>query len=316
MWSAETLEWIDLEITSFCNIRCKECLRETSRYREEFINKEYLSLELIKEKFKPEYFPNLKIVNFCGSVDEPTTHPQFFEIIEHFKQWPNVHINIATNGSLKTTKWWTQLANVLPSNHAVTFGIDGADETSEIYREGSNFYKVQKNWRAFIKNGGQAIWQFILFEHNEHQLEKVKELSESEGFTRLRVINSFRNENKKGVTHKRIVPEEASNINCLYAKQKRIFVNHMGNVIPCCFLNAKTIQFYVSKDYKDKYEEIIADNAFELGMNLDYNSIEDIIEGDFFLDIASTWDSKNPIERCVRSCKKNMVDRSTRFEFQ
>ena len=26
----------------------------------------------------------LKIINFCGSVDEPTTHPEFIDIVDYF----------------------------------------------------------------------------------------------------------------------------------------------------------------------------------------------------------------------------------------
>ena len=45
---------------------------------------------------------------------------------------------------------------------------------SEVYREGSNFTKVEQNYRAFNRAGGRSNWQFIVFEHNEHQLEQAK----------------------------------------------------------------------------------------------------------------------------------------------
>ena len=80
MWSSNTLEWIDIELTSFCNIKCKGWFRVQSSQADKILNKTYINLETIKEKFKKEMFPNIKILNFCGSVDEPTTHPQFFEI--------------------------------------------------------------------------------------------------------------------------------------------------------------------------------------------------------------------------------------------
>ena len=169
MWTTDTLEWIDIELTSFCNIKCKGCFRVQSDYADQILNKTYLDINTIRDKFQKEMFPNIKIINFCGSVDEPCSHPQFFEIIKHFADW-NCHINIATNGSLRSEKWWTELAGILPSSHKVVWGIDGSDELSEVYREGSNFKKVEQNYRAFIAAGGRANWQFISFEHNEHQL--------------------------------------------------------------------------------------------------------------------------------------------------
>ena len=82
MWKSDTIEWIDIELTSYCNIECKGCFRLLSSESEHILNKEYIEFDLIKNRFKKEALPNIKIINFCGSVDEPTTHPQFFDIIE------------------------------------------------------------------------------------------------------------------------------------------------------------------------------------------------------------------------------------------
>ena len=54
MWSSETLEWIDIELTSFCNIRCKGCFRVISDHADKILNKTYLDLDTIKEKFQKE----------------------------------------------------------------------------------------------------------------------------------------------------------------------------------------------------------------------------------------------------------------------
>ena len=54
MWTTETLEWIDIELTSFCNIRCKGCFRELSTHADKILNKTYLDITTIKEKFKKE----------------------------------------------------------------------------------------------------------------------------------------------------------------------------------------------------------------------------------------------------------------------
>ena len=111
-------------------------------------------------------------------------------------------INVATNGSLCTTSWWEKLAKIMPPSHRVTWGIDGSDETSEIYREGSSFKKVRDNFRAFIAPGGRAVRQFISFEHNEHQLEIAKQMAKNEGFRDFKTIISHRKDTKD-VKHKR-----------------------------------------------------------------------------------------------------------------
>ena len=179
MWSMNTIEWLDIELTSFCNIECKGCFRIISKHADKILNKEYITIDTIRERFDKNLFPKVNIINFCGSVDEPTSHPQFFDIIRHFADW-NAHINIATNGSLRTVKWWTELAGILPKTHTVTWGIDGSDELSEVYRQGSSFKKVEQNYRAFNSAGGRSNWQFIVFEHNEHQLEEAKQKASDE----------------------------------------------------------------------------------------------------------------------------------------
>ena len=61
----------------------------------------------------------------------------------------------------RTRKFWTELGHEKVS---AFFGIDGIDQKSlEKYRIGSNFKKLQENWRAFIKAGGLATWQYLVF---------------------------------------------------------------------------------------------------------------------------------------------------------
>tara|TARA_Y200000002_G_scaffold68079_1_gene52941 strand:- start:23326 stop:24267 length:942 start_codon:yes stop_codon:yes gene_type:complete len=306
MWTTDTLEWIDIELTSFCNIRCKGCFRVISNHADKILNKTYLDLDTIKEKFRKEMFPNIKIINFCGSVDEPCSHPQFHQIVEHFSDW-NVHINIATNGSLRTTKWWEKLASILPSSHKVVWGIDGSDELSEVYREGSSFKKVQQNFRAFIAAGGRANWQFIVFEHNEHQLEIAKQMAKDEGFKEFKTIISHRKDTG-GVKHKKVEVEESNCISCKYANQKRIFVNHMGNIIPCCHLNSKMLEYPVSGNKKDRFEEILDEEKYMDDINIKNVSVEQAINGKVWNAIKNSWESNNRIPRCEQVCKQNKRD--------
>jgi len=251
-------------------------------------------------------FPNIKIINFCGSVDEPCSHPQFHQIVEHFADW-NAHINIATNGSLRTTKWWTKLASVLPDSHRVVWGIDGSDELSEVYRRGSNFKKVEQNYRAFIAAGGKANWQFISFEHNQHQLETAKQMAKDEGFKEFKTIISHRKDSG-GVVHKKVEVEENPSISCKYANQKRIFVNHMGNVIPCCHLNAKMLEFPVSGVHKDKFEDLLTQHDYQHDINLKNTSLAAAINGKVWTGIRDSWTSDVRIPRCEQVCKQNKRD--------
>lgn len=310
MWSMDTIEWIDIELTSFCNIQCKGCFRVISNQADKILNKSYIDLETIKNRFKKDQFPNIKIINFCGSVDEPTTHPQFFEIIDHFAAW-DCHINIATNGSLRTTKWWAELAERLPNSHRVTWGIDGSDELSEIYREGSSFKKVEQNYKAFIAAGGKAVWQFIVFEHNEHQLDTAKELAKSEGFKDFKTIISHRKDTKSVTPKQEQIDnvQEESYISCKYKDQKRIFINHTGNVIPCCHLNSKMLEYNASGIIKDNFEQLLNDHNYKKTINLNEVDIDEAISSNIWNEIISSWNTDSPLPRCEQVCKKLKRDK-------
>ena len=307
MWSSNTLEWIDIELTSFCNIKCKGCFRVISKEADKILNKSYIDIDVIRKRFQKEMFPSIKIINFCGSVDEPCSHPQFFEIIKHFADW-DCHINIATNGSLRTVKWWTELASILPRSHKVVWGIDGSDELSEEYREGSSFKKVQQNYRAFIAAGGRANWQFISFEHNEHQLETARQIAKDEGFVEFKTIISHRKDSG-GVKHKKVKAQESPCISCKYSNQKRIFVNHMGNVIPCCHLNSKMLEFAVNPKPKDRFEEILVEEDYMNDINLANVSLDEAMNGKVWTEIQNSWTSDDRISKCVSTCKENNRDK-------
>ena len=213
MWNNNTIEWIDVELTSFCNIACPGCLRQEKKEQvESILNQDSIKFENLKRWITPEEFPSLKLLNFCGSVDEPTLHPDILDIVKHFK--PFTDVNIASNGSTKTKEFWKKLGEL---GSSVFFGLDGIDQESlEKYRIGSNFKKVQENWRAFIEAGGNATWQFIVFDHNEHLLDDAERISEEEGFKRFRAIFSHRG--GSGEVKKEV--EEEKEIRCKYEIKK------------------------------------------------------------------------------------------------
>ena len=166
MWVSKEVEWIDIELTSYCNIDCPGCFRQVKRDKvDHILNKNALTFDFLKGSITNKIFPNLKLLNFCGSIDEPTLHPEILDIVKYYNE-KKIDVNISTNGSTKTKSFWRQLGQ---EKISVFFGIYGIDQESlQKYRVGSNFKKIKKNWREFIKAGGKATWQFIVFEHNEH----------------------------------------------------------------------------------------------------------------------------------------------------
>ena len=300
MWSIESIEWIDIELTSFCNIDCPGCFRQIKRDKvDDILDKEFITLDKIKKWITKKNFPNCKLINFCGSIDEPTLHPNLIEILDWFSV---IDINISSNGSTKTTKFWSELGE---RKISVFFGLDGIDQESlEKYRIGSNFKKIIQNSRAFIQSGGKATWQFIAFEHNEHLIEDAKKMAKEEGFENFRLIYSHRDQNKES---KKIKRDEEQKIVCKYGEQNRIFISHTGVVLPCCFFNSEFLQSFATNQYYTDFQKLYRDTGELLSSSLKYNTPDEIIDGELFEGVINSWHSK-PLSRCWSTCKQARQD--------
>ena len=302
MWSNDTVEWVDIELTSYCNISCPGCLRQVKRDRVgSILDKDILTFENIKKWVTKKEFPNLKLVNFCGSIDEPTLHPEILDIVDYFA--PQLQVNISTNGSTKTVPFWSKLGE---HKISVFFGLDGIDQESlERYRVGASFKKVQKNWRAFISAGGKATWQFIVFDHNQHLIDQAKDMAAIEGFENFRTIYSHREGHDES---KAVQRDEEQEIVCKYGDQKRIFISHTGALLPCCFLNSEHLDLVVQNYPKSSYGEKYLELGGVLSNHLKYNMASEVIHGDLFKHVVDSWQTTKPVEKCWHTCKKAKQD--------
>ena len=61
----------------------------------------------------------------------------------------------------------------------IIFVIDGSDEISELHKCNTSFKKVINNTKAYINKCGKTHCDFIVFKHNDFQVEKARELSVS-----------------------------------------------------------------------------------------------------------------------------------------
>jgi sulfatase maturation enzyme AslB (radical SAM superfamily) len=98
-----------------------------------------------------------------------------------------------SNASARDVKWWMNLGNIVAGEHDyVKFSIDGLADTNHLYRRNTNFAKIIENAKSFIDAGGKAHWDFIVFRHNEHQIEEARQLAQAMGFARFAVKKTGR----------------------------------------------------------------------------------------------------------------------------
>jgi MoaA/NifB/PqqE/SkfB family radical SAM enzyme len=173
-----------IEITSYCNAACPQCPRNNlGSGINPYMYLEHLPLSVLDDAFPTELVKRIRQIFFCGSYGDPIMHPHFLDICRMFRQKnPHVWIYIHTNGGFRKPEWWAELAQIINGYGKIDFGIDGLSDTNHLYRRNVNFETAINNARAFIDAGGKAQWNFIIFKHNEHQVEEARLLSNQYGF--------------------------------------------------------------------------------------------------------------------------------------
>jgi len=193
MFNIQNTKELHMETSSVCNAACPLCMRETDK---NFNKKNAVSLSLtkVKELFSIAFISNLDSMFMCGTYGDPAAAPDTIEIFKYFREInPSIRLSIHSNGGLRSAKWWKELGTVLCNEGDwCYFGIDGLADTNHIHRVNTNFNKIMKNAVSFISSGGRAHWEFLVFRHNEHQVEEARLLSQDMGFSNFRVKVSRR----------------------------------------------------------------------------------------------------------------------------
>jgi MoaA/NifB/PqqE/SkfB family radical SAM enzyme len=180
---AGKLRSVHLELTTRCNARCPMCPRTGRGGTRPGLELVDLSLADIQAIFPPHVIKELRRIDVCGGFGDPLMADGFDDIIAYFRRENRkVELCIFTNGSLRPASWWGELAHRLAPAGQVIFGIDGLAETHVLYRIGTSFERILDNAQRFIAQGGRAQWDFIVFRHNEHEVEAARSLAQQLGF--------------------------------------------------------------------------------------------------------------------------------------
>ena len=203
MYTYNEIKTLHLEVTDKCNAACPMCARNINGGEDnpQLPNVE-LSLEDVKTMFPVDFIKQLDRMYMCGNYGDPIAARDTLEIFQYFREHNSkMMLSLHTNGSAKSAEWWTNLAKVLGTKGYVVFSVDGLEDTNHLYRQNTVFSKIMTNAQAFIDAGGRARWDYIVFAHNEHQVELAEELSKKMKFEKFQFKKSARfYSNATGVT--------------------------------------------------------------------------------------------------------------------
>ncbi len=261
---------VRLEACSLCQLNCPEC---TTRKLEKQAPKDWLGYLKFKDfkKFVDEndFIKEIELSN----NGEIFLNPELDEIIKYAYE-KGIWLR-AGNGVNLNTVSETTLENLVKYKFKrMTVSLDAAtSETYKIYRRGGDFNKVIDNIKKinyFKKKYNSEFpvlhYQFILFGHNEHEIElakkKAKELNMRMRFRRNNSIEYSPIKNKELVekqTGLKIYDEKNKMIEKLFSiKKGRLYacytlfyspqIDYNGDLLGCCQIFLENLGINVFKE--------------------------------------------------------------------
>ena len=239
---------ISIEPTTSCNLRCPQCpsgLRSFSRPTG------MLEMDLNK-KVIDELKDYLTYITYYFQ-GEPYLNKDFLDMVSYASKH---HIYTATSTNAHYLNDENCERTIESGLKRLIISIDGINEESySKYRIGGQLNKVFEGTENMVKwkrkTGSRypfIIWQFIVFEHNRHEIPELKKIAGDLGVDKLVIktaqIYDFTSGNE-------MIPEEGK-----FARYKKVnggyqiknkLLNHCwrlwsgsvitwdGKVVPCCF---------------------------------------------------------------------------------
>jgi|APSaa5957512493_1039668.scaffolds.fasta_scaffold00380_8 MoaA/NifB/PqqE/SkfB family radical SAM enzyme len=256
-------ESLEIGLVNKCQLKCPLCSRNKLVFKEnsKFTSEHELDYETLCSFIRD--LGTIKHVELVGATTEPTLYYKFLEFIQFLKEL-NIKVTISTNGMSDIP--WEELNLLLVEEDEIKWAIDGSTQKMhKRYRRGSILAKVL-NHRDLVTSCRNTL-QFILFEHNQQDLEGIKELAKQ--FDGLKIDNCYTSSPplyKEDVSSFKPVESIETlystlrpgvSVSCKSKSQKELYLNYIGEVFPCCHLDEANISSEVTI-YTHSIEQIIA----------------------------------------------------------
>ncbi len=181
--------WLTIDPASVCNLRCVFCPTGQRRGARPKAVLPFERFAAIVDKLGPYLYR----IDFCN-WGEPLLNPDIFRMIAYARRYgPEMKIDTSLNVELTAAGAEALICSGL---HRLLVSIDGATRpTYETYRRDGDFERVLRNLALLVDTKKrlrsatpEIHWQFLVFRHNEHEIEPARALArkigvDSIGFT-------------------------------------------------------------------------------------------------------------------------------------
>ena len=343
MYNYTDIKSIHLEVTQNCQANCPMCDRNMNgKGLNPHINLDELSLDDCKSIFTKEFIAQLDTMYMCGNLGDPIVAKDTLEIFKYFREHnPNMWLSMNTNAGAKNETWWRDLATTIGRMGAVIFSVDGLRDTNHIYRQGVVWNNVERNMRAFIDAGGRARWDFLIFEHNQHQVDEAEALANEWGcekFMKKKTGRFITQDSKKKESHQAVDKKgnataelkkpnvkyqnkaltkqdviinkygsmdayyDAAPVICKVKKENSLFITAEGLALPCCWTAGRMYKWW----HKDPKVEQIWDFIPDISALQARNGLEQVFATGIFERIQDSWTkpscSDGKLKVCAMKC--------------
>ena len=343
MYRYEDIRVIHLENTQNCPASCPMCDRnQNGGALNPHIDLSELTLDDCKRIFEPDFIKQLKTMYMCGNLGDPIVARDTLEIFRYFREHnADMWLSMNTNAGAKSVEWWKELAQVLGRMGAVIFSVDGLSDTNHLYRQGVVWDNVERNMRAFIDAGGRARWDFLIFEHNQHQVEEAEALANAWGCERFikkktgrfvtassekkeshQAVDRKGNETteikkpdekflNKALTKQDALLEKYGTmdayydvvpINCKVKDEGSLFITAEGLAMPCCWTAGRMYKWWNPDPKVEQIWNFIDAVGGKDAINAKKHGLKQVFETGIFENIESSWNIKGCSNGKLKVC--------------
>jgi MoaA/NifB/PqqE/SkfB family radical SAM enzyme len=345
MYNYKDIKTIHLEITQNCQASCPMCDRnQNGGALNPHINLDELTINDVKNIFTPDFISQLSTMYMCGNLGDPIVARDTLEVFEYFRSNnPKMWLSMNTNAGARDENWWQELAKIYGRMGAVIFSVDGLQDTNHIYRQGVVWENVERSMRSFTSAGGRGRWDFLIFDHNQHQVEEAERLSKEWCFEKfikkktgrfvtanVEAKETHQAVNKKGKKTAELAKpkDEFQNtavkklptilekygsmdsyydvvpINCKVKNEGSLFITAEGLALPCCWTAGRMYKWWHEDPKTEQIWNFIKDKSL-----IDAKKgLKKVFESKVFKDIENSWTKQSckdgKLKVCAIKCGK------------
>jgi radical SAM protein with 4Fe4S-binding SPASM domain len=273
---------VSIEPTCLCNLKCPQCPTGLGIIRRENTNLDLVPYQKFIDEIK---YTTLRLLLYFQG--EPFMNSNIFRMIKYASE-RKIYTVISTNGQFLDNEMSGKI--IQSGLDRLIISVDGTDQpTFEKYRAGGDLGRILEGTKYLnaIKKAGNAgrpeiIFQFLVFRHNENQVNFFRKFGRSSGADRTwiksaQVINPdkawetiprntlysrYRHDDKGGIKIKARLRNKCKRL------WRTCVVTTDGNIIPCCFdkeskyimgnlKNAKLSVIWNSPSYMEFRKEVL-----------------------------------------------------------